>query len=208
MSPIDPERYALFLGVMTAVAATPGPAILFSLATGVRAGPAAALLGVAGINAASLVWITLAALGLGAAAAAYPEAFRVIALLGAAYVAWLGLKSLIEAAKGAPTLAESKPASPGHALRDGFVVQISNPKAIIFFAAMLPMFVDPARPAGPQFAILGTTAIVLDVAFMSAVGLAGGAFARVLAAPAARRAIEALTGVLLIAVAVLLALRH
>ena len=71
--PVDPHKYLTFLGVMALLAMTPGPANLFAVATGVRDGKAAALMGVVGMNAASLVWFCGAALGLGAVVAAFPD---------------------------------------------------------------------------------------------------------------------------------------
>src|SRR5690606_38391341 len=92
--PVDPHLYATFLGVMALLAMTPGPANLFAVATGVRGGPRAVLQGVAGMNAATLVWFSAAALGLGAVVAAFPEVFRIIAVVGGLYVAWLGVQAM------------------------------------------------------------------------------------------------------------------
>jgi threonine/homoserine/homoserine lactone efflux protein len=99
MFPVDPALYALFLGMMAVFAATPGPANVFAIATGARSGPRAALLAVAGMNVASLVWLAAAALGLGALVRANPHVFRVIGVLGGLYVAWLGGRALLAAAR-------------------------------------------------------------------------------------------------------------
>jgi len=207
MLPVDPALYALFLGMMAVFAVTPGPANLFAIATGVRAGPRAALLGVAGMNAASLVWIAAAAMGLGALVHAYPAAFRLIAIAGALYVAWLGVKSLWTAWRGGGELKSVKGAGVETAFRDGFAVQLSNPKAVVFFTAVLPPFVDPARPALPQLVLLGAAVIVLDVIAMAGYGLAGGALARRLTEPRARRMFAAGVGVLLLIAAAMIGLR-
>lgn len=209
MFPVDPALFALFLGVMAVFAVTPGPANLFAVATGISSGPRAALIGVAGMNAATLVWIAAAALGLGALVAAFPEHFRWIAIAGGLYVGWLGLKSLRAAWRAeALTDGEVRAASPRAAFRDGFAVQIANPKIIVFFTAVLPPFVDPARPAVPQLVLLGATTIAMDVIAMSGYGLAGGALAGVLERQAARRAFAACVGVLLLAAAVLILVRR
>ncbi|KAK0349355.1 hypothetical protein LTR94_033479, partial [Friedmanniomyces endolithicus] len=92
--PVDPHLYLAFLGVMAVMAVTPGPANIFAVATGMEKGKAAALTAVLGMNAATLVWFAAAALGLGALVKAFPQAFRLIAVAGALYVAWLGLKAL------------------------------------------------------------------------------------------------------------------
>ncbi len=82
--PVDPARYVAFLGVMAVMAVTPGPANLFAIATGAQKGKAAALVGVAGMNTATLVWFCAAALGLGALILAFPQVFHLLAFAGAA----------------------------------------------------------------------------------------------------------------------------
>jgi len=208
MLPVDPARYALFASVMAVFAVTPGPANLFAIATGMHAGPRAALLGVAGMNSATLVWFAAAALGLGALVAAFPAQFHLIAIAGGFYVTWLGVKSLWKAYKGAPPLNTSGEARRGSAFRDGFAVQLSNPKAVVFFTAVLPPFVDPARPLLPQLALLGATMIAMDTLSMSFYGVAGGALSAALTDARASRAFAAFVGVLLLIASALILLRH
>jgi threonine/homoserine/homoserine lactone efflux protein len=211
MFPVDPALYALFLGMMAVFAATPGPANVFAIATGARSGPRAALLAVAGMNVASLVWLAAAALGLGALVRADPHVFRVIGVLGGLYVAWLGGRALLAAARDeALSLDSARGAGAGArtAFCEGFVVQLSNPKAVIFFSAVMPPFVDPSRPALPQLALLGLAVIVMDVVAMSGYALAGGALARALMQPKARRAFSAAVGASLLGVAALIVLRR
>jgi threonine/homoserine/homoserine lactone efflux protein len=206
--PVDPARYAAFLSVMAVMAMTPGPANLFAIALGARRGKAAALLGVVGMNAATLVWFAAAALGLGALVLAWPQVFRPLAWAGAAYVAWLGLKALTEAARGDRHDAQA-PEAPGRsALRDGFAVQIANPKAILFFTAVLPPFIDPERPILAQMGAFAAATIGMDVAAMSAYGLGGAALALLMTRPRFRRGFDAATGVLLLSAAVLILTRH
>ena len=80
--PVDPARYGAFLAIMSVMAVTPGPANLFAIAAGMQRGRVQALIGVAGMNAATLVWFGGAALGLGALVAAFPGAFRLLAVAG------------------------------------------------------------------------------------------------------------------------------
>ncbi|MFZ4165051.1 LysE family translocator [Brevundimonas sp. NPDC058933] len=205
--PVDPHLYAAFLGVMAVMAITPGPANLFAVATGMEKGRASALIGVVGMNAATLVWFGAAALGLGALVSAFPQVFRIIAVLGALYVAWLGIKAL----RGAFATA----AKPDHvevrrgrsALVDGFMVQIANPKAILFFTAVLPPFLDVNRPVAPQLALFALATIGMDVLSMSAYGLGGAALARQMTAPRFRKGFGIVVGCLLILAAVLIVSR-
>ena len=202
--PVDPHLYLTFLGVMAVMAATPGPANLFSVANGVQRGPAGALAGVVGMNAATLVWFGAAALGLGALVTAFPEAFRLISIGGALYVAWLGINALMGAFRTAadphaPTLRLGR-----SAWLDGFMVQIANPKAVLFFTAVLPPFLDVDRPAAPQLALFALATVGMDVLSMSAYGLGGAALARRLSEPRFRRGFALVTGVLLLAASVLI----
>lgn len=205
--PVDPHLYLAFLGVMAVMAVTPGPANIFAVATGMEKGKAAALTAVLGMNAATLVWFGAAALGLGALVIAFPQVFRVIAVLGALYVAWLGIKAL----RGAFATA----AEPSHievkrgrsALVDGFMVQIANPKAILFFTAVLPPFLDVNRPVAPQLALFALATIGMDVLSMSAYGLGGAALANRMNQPRFRRGFGVFVGALLILAAILIVTR-
>lgn len=205
--PVDPHLYLTFLGVMAVMAVTPGPANLFSVANGVQRGRAGALAGVVGMNAATLVWFGAAALGLGALVVAFPEAFRLISIAGALYVAWLGVNALAGAFRSAadpdaPTLRLGR-----SALMDGFMVQIANPKAVLFFTAVLPPFLDVNRPAAPQLALFALATIGMDVLTMSAYGLGGAALARRMSEPRFRRGFALITGALLLAASVLIVTR-
>lgn len=202
--PVDPHLYATFLGVMAVMAITPGPANVFSVANGVQRGKAGALLGVVGMNAATLVWFGAAALGLGALVIAFPQVFRLISVAGALYVAWLGLQALRGAFKTAADPDTPMVKMGRSALIDGFMVQIANPKAILFFTAVLPPFLDVNRPAAPQLALFALATIGMDVLSMSAYGLGGAALARRMSEPRFRRGFALFTGVLLIAAAVLI----
>ncbi|MDP3400371.1 MAG: LysE family translocator [Brevundimonas sp.] len=207
--PVDPERYAAFLGVMAVLAVTPGPANLFSIANGMARGRRAVVVGVLGMSLATLVWFTAAALGLGALVLAFPAAFRVIAVGGALYVAWLGGKALWGALRGA---VPGKPERPSltlgrSAFFDGFMVQLANPKAVLFFTAVLPPFLDLGRPLMPQLALFALATIGMDMITMNAYGLGGAALARRMTAPGVRRGFDAGIGVLLLAAAVLIGLR-
>jgi threonine/homoserine/homoserine lactone efflux protein len=205
--PVDPQKFAVYCGVTVVMAAFPGPANLFSVANGMQKGRRAVLEGVVGMNSATLVWFAAAALGLGALITAFPWLFKAMTLLGAAYVAWLGAKSLRSALKNQ---GEDPPLTvrPGRsALRDGFAVQISNPKAILFFTAVLPPFIVLNRPLLPQLAMFAVVVIGMDVITMTTYGLGGAALAARMTEPHFRRMFSAVVGALLIGAAVLIATR-
>jgi len=205
--PVDPHLYGAFLGVMAVMAVTPGPANVFQVATGVERGKTAALLSVVGMNAATLVWFGAAALGLGALVAAFPQVFKLVAVGGALYVAWLGLKALRGAFANEGQPKDIVTVRDRSAIVNGFMVQIANPKAILFFTAVLPPFLDLNRPIVPQLVLFAMATISMDVLAMSAYGLGGAALARRLSEPRFRRGFGIFVGVLLLLAAVLIVSR-
>jgi threonine/homoserine/homoserine lactone efflux protein len=206
--PIDPHAYGQYLVLMAGMAASPGPANLFALATGLEKGPQAGLMGVAGMNVATLVWFTGAALGLGALMKTFPQVFGAFAILGGLYLAWLGLKALRVAfdrqtmgvSLGGATAA-NKP------FIDGFVVQITNPKALLFFTAVLPPFIDLDRPMLPQLGMLGAATLSLDIVQMSAYAIAGAFLAKKFGQAQFARVFSGCVGAILLTTAGLVLLR-
>ena len=206
--PVDPQAYASFLLVMAGMAATPGPANLFALATGLAHGPRAGLRSVAGMNVASLVWFAFAALGLGVLMRLYPSVFSMLAIAGGLYLAWLGLKALKTALSTHTQGFElSGQAAGNRPFQDGFLVQISNPKALLFFTAVLPPFIDPARDTIPQLAMFAAGMVLFDTVTMSMFALAGGLMARQFAQVRFARLFSGAVGVLLLSTATLMLLR-
>ena len=209
--PVDPARYGAFLAVMSVMAFTPGPANLFAIATGMQRGKRQALIGVLGMNGATLVWFAGAALGLGALVAAFPRAFHILAILGGAYLIWLGLKSIWAGIrdKGGPVAAATAPAvhRERSALLDGFMVQIANPKAMLLFTAVLPPFIDLDRPLVPQLVLFAAATLTFDTVAMSAYGVGGAALSSRMNEPVFRRGFAFVVGALLICAAVLILLR-
>ena len=205
--PVDPARYGAFLVAMFVMAITPGPANLFAIATGMERGKGAALVSVAGMNAASLVWFSGSALGLGALILAFPKAFHVLALAGAAYLVWLGLKSLWAGYKNVESHASATVRAGRSAFFDGFMVQIANPKMLLFFSAVLPPFLDVKRPLVPQLIMFACATIGMDLISMSSYGLGGAALSTRMNEPGFRRGFAILVGVLLITAAILIVSR-
>lgn len=207
--PVNPQLYVAFCGVMAVLAVTPGPANLFSIATGMERGRRAVLLAVAGMNGATLVWFGAAALGLGALVTAFPEAFRWIAIAGAVYVGWLGVSSIRGALRPpAPSEGSVRAVQTRRpAFVDGFLVQLANPKAVLFFTAVLPPFLDVDRPAAPQLALFAAAVILMDVVTMTTYGFGGVALARRMDEPRFRQGFGVIVGLLLLTAAVLIVSR-
>jgi len=143
----------------------PGPSLLFTIGRALTVGRREALLSVVG-NALGLVTqVAFVALGLGAIVAASAAAYTVLKLVGAAYVVWLGVSAIRHRGDARAALAhpEAVPPTRGHAVRTGFVVGMTNPKTIVFFAAFLPQFTNDSGPAGLQIAVLGLVFGILAV---------------------------------------------
>ena len=205
--PVAPHLYLTFLGVMAIMAMTPGPANVFAVATGMQKGRAAVLTAVAGMNAATLVWFSAAALGLGALVKAFPQAFRVLAVGGALYVAWLGVQAIRGAFRTAAEPSEIPVRKGRSAFVNGFTVQIANPKAILFFTAVLPPFLDVNRAAAPQLALFAAATIGMDVITMTAYGMGGAALKARMTDPRFQRIFGLVVGGLLILAAGLILMR-
>lgn len=205
--PVDPQLYLAYLGVTLVMVITPGPAMLFALATGVTHGRKGVVLAAAGMNLGNVVWFAAAALGLSAVAVAYPAAFEVLRWAGALYLLWIGARNLW-AARHAETPHGSAIRVSGRPFRDGLMVQLSNPKALLFITALLPPFVAADRPVAPQMVLFAAGAIALDFVSMLAYGFGGAALAGRLNRPGARRALSAFAGLLFILTAILVLTRH
>ena len=167
-------QVAAFAAAALVLIVIPGPGVLFVIGRALAHGRRTALLSVAGHAAGNWVVAVCVALGVGTVVERSAAVFTAVRLAGAAYLAWLGVQafrhrnSLAEVLDGA-----AEPRGDVRAAREGLVVGVTNPKAVILFAAVLPQFVD--RPAGhvpAQMLILSAISIVIGVASDSCWGLA------------------------------------
>lgn len=173
-----PQHLGLFIAAALALLLVPGPAVLYLVGRSVEQGRVAGLVSVLGIHAATLVHVAAAALGLSAILASSALAFAAIKYAGAAYLIWLGLKKLFGRADGVPEGAPLRRHSRARLIRDGFIVNLLNPKTALFFLAFLPQFVDVGHGhVAWQIAFLGLlfTALgfVTDTLYAMAAGSAG-----------------------------------
>jgi threonine/homoserine/homoserine lactone efflux protein len=170
------SQWLAFLVASILFIQVPGPSLLFTIGRALTVGRREALLSVVG-NAVGLVaQVGLVALGLGAIVAASAAAYTVLKLAGAAYVVWLGVSAIRHRADARIALDNPgpKPTTRGHAVRTGFIVGVTNPKTIVFFAAFLPQFTNDAGPAALQLALLGLVFGILAVCSDSLWALGAG----------------------------------
>lgn len=173
------QIWLAFVFVEGALCITPGPAVLFVLSQAIQRGPAKSVWGIGGILCANTMYFALSATSLGAVIVASYKLFFLIKCLGAAYLVFLGLRSIFGKAS-LMALPESKEDSrPGpRILRDGFFLQAANPKALLFFTAILPQFIGARHNVVFQIVVLGITSVVVESVVLSIYGqLAGRALA-------------------------------
>ncbi|MEM7695409.1 MAG: LysE family translocator [Pseudomonadota bacterium] len=171
----DPAVLITFTLACAAIVIVPGPTVSLIIANGLRAGAPAGLANVLGTQIGLASMIAVLALGLDAVVAFMGEAFFIIKILGAAYLIYLGVKML----RGTGELAKASASDRslrGYVLQ-GFLVIGSNPKALLFFGAFIPQFVNPAYDPALQVAVYGAifmvVATVIDGAYAVAAGRAG-----------------------------------
>ena len=174
----------------------PGPgnlALITSTSKGGIRGGLAATLGLIGGDQV-LMWLAVA--GVATLLAAYPAAFHAVQWMGAAYLAWLGGKMLLAKPGAAPVLN----IRPRHYLRQAMTITLLNPKAIVFYMAFFPLFVDPARHQGlATFAFMAATIAALTFLYgLGATLLTHFLAERLRANPVISRGLQKLAGVFLI----------
>lgn len=190
------ETWAAFCVTEAVLCFTPGPAVLLvvsvAMGRGLRSSAGAAL----GIVTANCLYFALSAAGVATALAASRELFLVLKWVGAAYLAWLGLRMLLSGA--AASTDGSSPGLAGGSFVRGFVVQGANPKALAFFAALLPQFVDVSGPVPAQLLVLGASSVPIELVALGVYAF-GAVRARRLAGPRVARTLQRVGGGLLVA---------
>ena len=160
------QTWWVFVMMTFVVSATPGPNMLLVMSHSARFGFRAALATMAGCMTALLAMMSLSAAGLGALLQAFPSVFDTLRWLGAAYLAYLGVKSWrspVHASGTVPPSADGQATRAGPLYSQGVLVAASNPKAILFAAAFFPQFIRPELPQLQQFTILLVTFTVIEI---------------------------------------------
>lgn len=193
-----------FLLAAILVAITPGPGAVLSMSNGVRHGYWSALVGILGLQCALLLHLLVVALGLGAVLAASEAAYSVIKLLGAAYLIWLGVQKWQAPAQ--PVDMQTAAPRQRSFFLQGMLVNLTNPKAIVFVAALVPQFVDAGRPYWSQYAVMALTLCLTDMTVMSCYALAASRLGRWLRDPVAIRRQNRVFGGIFVGAGILLGL--
>lgn len=192
-----------FLLASLLIAITPGPGAVISMSTGIRHGYWSALSVIAGLQAAILIHLSIVGLGLGAVLAASELAFSLVKFVGAAYLVWLGIQKW--RAPAIPVDTGLAPVRRQGLFLQGLLVNLTNPKAVIFIGALVPQFVNPGAPALPQYSLIAATLCLTDILVMSVYALAAVRLGRWLHDPLAIRLQNRLFGGLFVSAGALLA---
>lgn len=200
------DTWLLYVGTVLIFMIAPGPSHLLMLSTSMSSGFRRSVATAAGDLSANAIQILLAGLGLAAVLTASRYGFVVIKWVGVAYLVWLGVRQIMASFREVVGVSGLQRSSLLQLFLRGFVTSAANPKAVVFFAALFPQFIDASESLVTQIATLGATYIAIDAAFL----LAYGRGAEWLAARLQgrhQRLVERLAGTSLIGAAVLLGLR-
>jgi threonine/homoserine/homoserine lactone efflux protein len=170
--------YATFVLAVVTLMLIPGPNVALIVANAMARGPRAGLATMAGTTAAMVPQLVLTGLGMSALVAGAAEVFALLRWLGVAYLGLLAYRAFT--APGGDLAAVAPQLQPLRRLfLRGFLVSLSNPKTLVFFAAFFPQFIAPAAPVGPQVMLLSATfvalAIVIDSGWVLLASRVGGA---------------------------------
>lgn len=164
------------------ISLSPGAGAIKSMSTGLRYGYRLGIYNILGLQLGVIFLVAIAAAGLGALLAASTLAFNAVKWFGVAYLIWLGIAQW-RAPAHSIDVASVRATSPRRLVIEGFLVNASNPKGIIFMLAVLPQFVDPAAPQLPQYLICSATLVFTDVVVMSGYTLLAARVLRALREP-------------------------
>ena len=189
--------YCLAVGILVLI---PGPVVTLVVANSLSHGSRSGLLAGVGASIGNAILLAGTAVGLIAFFAWLSEVFDVVRWAGALYLIWLGVKAWRSHGGSEPSLTSLGTPSGRAVFVQGFLVAITNPKAIVFYIAFLPQFIDAHRPAGPQLLEMIGTMIVMGLISDSTYALLAGRIRGWLAVPARRRLQSRISGSLLIGV--------
>jgi threonine/homoserine/homoserine lactone efflux protein len=196
---IDPQLIA-FAGVSLLLAVTPGPDMAVVTKNALAHGRRGVVLTTSGIGLALVTWVMATAVGLSALLRTSGDVLFALKIVGACYLAYLGIRTLIESRRRPADLLTGAPAAaPAHAVfRQGFLSALSNPKLGVFFVTFLPQFVLPGQDVLPRLLELGVIFALIGWTWMNVYGLFVTRLREVITTPRVRQWMQRVTGVVLL----------
>jgi threonine/homoserine/homoserine lactone efflux protein len=206
------ENIGAYLVVAIVVIVTPGPDTALTIRNTLMGGRRSGVFTAVGVAAGQATWTVATSAGIAALLVASEPVFRGVKIIGAAYLAFLGLQALRAALRAGPeaadacTVAASTPRlRPAVALRQGLVSNLSNPKMAAFFPALLPQFAPEGDATFPVLLLLGASFSLMTLVWLIGYAAAVASAGDLLGRPRIRRAFEAATGAVLVALGLRLA---
>ena len=198
------DTYWLYVLAEVALSLSPGPAVMLVIACGLTWGARKSLYATLGILGANALYFAISATALGAVLVASKTFFIAVKWLGAAYLVYIGVSALF----GRPSpitigREESSGGAPRALFLSGLTLQLANPKTLVFFASILPQFVDPKLAVGPQMAWLAAGSIIPELFILGGYGYLASRAARLTGDPRFARYTERVAGVLVLGAAAL-----
>jgi homoserine/homoserine lactone efflux protein len=196
-----------FFAACWLISLSPGPGAVTCMSTGVRHPYRRAVWTVLGIVAGIQTLVAVVAVGLGALVAASGAVLATVRWLGVAYLVYLGVQQWrAPAGPVAARAGEPGRETPRALFLRGYLVNVTNPKGIVFLLAVLPQFVDPVRPAAPQYGLCGASLALTDMVVMSGYTLVARSLLRWYGSPSHLRWLNRLFGALFVAAGIGLAM--
>lgn len=208
MIPIDSTLLGGFIVAAVAIIVSPGPDTIVILRHALTGGRGTGLAAVSGVQLGLLVHTALAVAGISLLVASSPVLFQVLTVIGAVYLAWLGIQSL-RGVGGLEVEIGAAPAGAARACREAALCNILNPKVILWFLALLPNFVNPeAGDVTTQLIALSALLIALNILWQAPMALAADGVRRWLGRPETMHAVNRVSGVILLGMAALMLGQH
>jgi homoserine/homoserine lactone efflux protein len=165
------KLWLVFAATEFLLSMTPGPGVLLIISQALKFGGRASIKGTLGIQTANTLYFILSAAGLGALLLASAQLFQIIKWIGVGYLIFLGIKMLLSKGELSERLEQASSRKISRKLfSQGLITQLANPKAIVFFTALLPQFIAPGENVLLQFFILSMTAIVVEFPVLAIYG--------------------------------------
>ncbi|GGO82332.1 homoserine/homoserine lactone efflux protein [Marinobacterium nitratireducens] len=184
------------LAAATLISLSPGAGAVTAMSYGLSQGVRRAQPAILGLISGYGTQIVVVGVGLGSLVAASVTLFTVIKWIGVGYLVWLGIQKWRE--KGDFQLGEAKPVHWRRAYLQSLLINITNPKGLVFLVALIPQFLDPHAPQAPQLLIIGTTLVAVDWCVMTGYSLLASRLRAWMRDARARRAQNRVTGSALI----------
>jgi len=204
LAAVNWDTFWLYVLAEVALSLSPGPAVMLVIACGLTWGARKSLYATLGILGANALYFAISATALGAVLVASKTFFIAVKWLGAAYLVYIGLSALF----GRPSpitigREEHSGGEPRALFLSGLTLQLANPKTLVFFASILPQFVDPKLAVGPQMAWLAAGSIIPEFFILGGYGYLASRAARLTRDPRFARYTERVAGVLVLGAAAL-----